>query len=137
VHLSKKKTEQPTKKRLGTKELGQRGEEIASALLKEKGITPVFHNWKCSFGEIDIIAKENDELVFVEVKTRYHTAFSEKHLLDAVSHKKKKKLQSLAQIFMKRYYPNNNKQKYRIDIVGLLLHSDNSLKEMRHLKGAL
>lgn len=50
--------------------LGKLGEDLASRYLLDKGIVILERNWKCSCGEADIIADEQGELVFIEVKTR-------------------------------------------------------------------
>ncbi len=50
--------------------LGKRGEELAVAQLKKLKFKILERNYKCALGEIDIIARERDTLVFVEVKTR-------------------------------------------------------------------
>lgn len=52
------------------KERGKQGEEIAAQYLKEKGYQILERNFYAKRGEIDIIAKEKQEIVFVEVKTR-------------------------------------------------------------------
>ena len=51
-------------------ELGRWGEDEAERYLKRKGYTIVGRNFRCRYGEIDIIALEGTELVFIEVKTR-------------------------------------------------------------------
>lgn len=51
-------------------ELGSKGEEIALKMLSNKGYTIIEKNWRFDKDEIDIIAKDGDELVIVEVKTR-------------------------------------------------------------------
>lgn len=53
----------------------QMGEDKACAFLKQKGFSIVARNWHCAFGEIDIIAKQKELLVFVEVKYRKSSAF--------------------------------------------------------------
>lgn len=58
-------------------ELGKRGEAIARKFLEKKGFTIVETNWRHEKDEIDIIAKEKDELVIVEVKTRSTDFFGE------------------------------------------------------------
>jgi len=50
--------------------LGKLGEELASVYLSENGFSIIERNWKCNSGEADIIANEEDTLVFIEVKTR-------------------------------------------------------------------
>ena len=55
--------------------VAQISEDRACAFLKKKGFTIVARNWHCTFGEIDIIAKHKELLVFVEVKYRKSSAF--------------------------------------------------------------
>ncbi|PIY20085.1 YraN family protein [Candidatus Desantisbacteria bacterium CG_4_9_14_3_um_filter_40_11] len=50
--------------------LGQYGEEKAAKYLLKQGVKILEKNYRCGYGEIDIIAKDKDTLVFVEVKTR-------------------------------------------------------------------
>ena len=52
------------------KRLGERGEDAAAAFLERTGITVVERNWRCSAGEIDIVALDGTTVVLVEVKTR-------------------------------------------------------------------
>jgi len=55
--------------------IGRMGEEAATKALKKNGYRIVARNFRCRFGEIDIIAKDGKTLVFVEVKTRASDAF--------------------------------------------------------------
>jgi len=52
------------------RKLGQRGEEIAADYLRQQGYTILAHNWRCPAGEVDIVAREEETLAFVEVRTR-------------------------------------------------------------------
>lgn len=54
---------------------GQAGEKIAVELLRQNGFNILETNFKSKFGEIDIIAKDGDTLVFIEVKTRSSQQF--------------------------------------------------------------
>lgn len=65
-----KHTQQKNKPRLGHLALGERGEEMAAAFLAEKGYQIMHRNVFFRYGEIDIIARDGDEIVFVEVRTR-------------------------------------------------------------------
>ncbi len=51
-------------------ETGRRGEDLATAFLLSKGFSILERNWKSGHKEIDIIAQDGPDLVFVEVKTR-------------------------------------------------------------------
>lgn len=55
---------------LDRKRLGERGEEAAAAFLERAGMTVIERNWRCSAGEIDIVALDDETIVLVEVKTR-------------------------------------------------------------------
>ncbi|MSY98262.1 MAG: YraN family protein, partial [Actinobacteria bacterium] len=55
--------------------LGQYGEEVAARYLSGLGMKVIERNWRCEFGEIDIVASEGIALVVCEVKTRSSEAF--------------------------------------------------------------
>jgi putative endonuclease len=74
--------------------LGRRGEDLAAAFLTEAGYLVVDRNWRCSQGEIDIVAVDGVETVFVEVKTRSSVAFG--HPFDAITAQKLARLRRLA-----------------------------------------
>lgn len=57
------------------KEKGDEGEKIACQYLIAKGFEVVYTNWRYKHCEVDIVAKDADSLVFVEVKMRSYTAF--------------------------------------------------------------
>lgn len=52
-----------------TRQTGQRGEETAAGYLIQRGYTLVARNWRCEAGEIDLIMRQGERLVFVEVKS--------------------------------------------------------------------
>ena len=54
---------------LSTLELGRRGEDAAMHYLERCGFEIIDRNWTCRFGEVDIVAVEDECLVFIEVKT--------------------------------------------------------------------
>lgn len=123
---------------LTTRELGTHGEQIAVNFLKEKHITPLFKNWSCSFGEIDIVCREKDTVVFVEVKTRYDSWFARKHLLETIHKKKQRKLSGLAEIFMKQHYRGKRFPDFRIDVIGILIDKETGkTNAITHLKAAI
>lgn len=75
-------------------ELGQRGERIAERHLVARGLTVLDRNWRCPQGEIDLVLRDGDETVFVEVKTRTSTTFG--HPLEAITVQKLARLRRLA-----------------------------------------
>lgn len=67
-------------------EIGKKGEDMVVSFLRKNGHTILKRNYLCRFGEIDIIAKKDEKLLFVEVKTRKENSFvSAKEAVD--SHK--------------------------------------------------
>lgn len=74
--------------------LGQQGEKLAVARLKELRYKIIERNYRCCLGEIDIIACEKDTLVFVEVKTRSGKAFGSP--IEAVTPYKQRQLSKAA-----------------------------------------
>ena len=75
-------------------DLGRRGEDIAAASIVAAGLTVLDRNWRCPLGEIDIVALDGKETVFIEVKTRSSTAFG--HPLEAITAQKLARLRRLA-----------------------------------------
>lgn len=69
--------------------LGKEGERLAKEFLKKKGYSILQEYYRTPFGEIDIIAKEKDVLVFVEVKTRTDLTFGSP--FEAVNQRKRKR----------------------------------------------
>jgi putative endonuclease len=99
------------------KELGKKGEEIALRFLKKKGYKIIERNYVCKLGEMDIIAREKDTLVFVEVKTRTSMAFGPPQL--AVNSTKQMQLSKVALYFLKEKRLEDIKA--RFDVVAILL----------------
>jgi len=82
--------------------IGAIGEEIAVELLKEKGLVILARNFRCRFGEIDIIARDQKTLVFIEVKTRKSLKWGRAE--EAVNHKKRAKLRCLAAFYLQKKF---------------------------------
>lgn len=74
--------------------LGRWGETVAAAYLREKGYTIVEMGFTCRFGEIDVIARQGSQVVFVEVKLR--AGESAARAADAVGQRKQRRLLSAA-----------------------------------------
>lgn len=123
---------------LSTQALGIHGEDVACKYLEEKGYVLLFKNWICDFGEIDIIAREKETLVFIEVKTRYDSVFSRKHLFDAIHYRKQRKLSALVQIFIKKYYHSKKVPDFRVDAIGILLNKkENHVSLLKHIRAVI
>jgi putative endonuclease len=80
-------------------ELGAHGEDLAAAYLEKHGYTILKRNYKTRLGEIDIVAREEETLCFVEVKMRTNPL--EESLLEAITPKKQRKLSQIALCYLK------------------------------------
>ncbi len=107
---------------------GEKGELIAKRFLEEKNYTIVKSNYRCTSGEIDIIAKDGEYLVFVEVKYRTNKKFGMP--VEAIDRKKQEKIRVVAGHYLSE---NNIKSKVRIDVIGIL--NTNEL-EINHIENA-
>lgn len=83
------------------RELGRRGEEAAVRFLHRHGYDIVARNWECGFGEADIIARDSNALVFVEVKTRSNC--SKGLPAEAVDAGKQSRYEKIALSFLSRH----------------------------------
>jgi putative endonuclease len=93
--------------------LGAWGEEQAARFLQEKGLRIIERGFLTRWGEIDLIARDKDTVVFVEVKSR--TRASQPSAADAISPAKQKKLIKAALIYMKKHRLEN--AALRFDVV--------------------
>lgn len=96
--------------------LGRRGEDLAAAAMTETGAVVIDRNWRCGQGEIDIVARDGDETVFVEVKTRSSVAFG--HPLEAITAQKLARLRRLAAAWCEAHPGNHSR--IRIDAIAVI-----------------
>ena len=94
---------------------GKWGEDLAVAYLEKKGYTIVERNWKSGRRDIDIIALDDDVVVFVEVKTRRNRLYGEPE--DAVDYHKLQNLQQAISHYVKF---RNIRQDIRFDIISVV-----------------
>ena len=80
--------------------LGQAGEALAERHLKKMGYRIIARNYRNQLGEIDLIARDNGTLVFVEVKTRRSDKYGGPRF--AITHQKQKKLSITALSYLKQ-----------------------------------
>lgn len=79
-------------------ELGRRGEDLAAEWLQAHGLRVLARNWRCSEGELDIVATDNERLVVCEVKTRSGERFGTP--FEAVTQGKRRKLRRLGMLYL-------------------------------------
>ncbi len=109
---------------------GKAGEDLAAKFLEQKGLKVLERNYRFERGEIDLIAEEGDELVFVEVKTRRSTKFGTPE--DAVTEKKQEQVHTVADGYLFEHDVNN--RPCRFDVVAI--EFKNGKTEIRHIQNA-
>ena len=110
-------------------ELGKWGEDCAADYLQCRGYTIVARDWKSGHRDIDIIAMDDETIVFVEVKTRRNRVFMEPET--AVDYHKRRNLQCAINHYVKYYHVN---QDIRFDILTVVGTPDGTAPEIDHLK---
>ena len=111
---------------MNNKELWVKGEAGAKDLLVKKGYTILATNYKTKVGEIDIIAMDGEELVFIEVKARTSAAFG--NPIEAVTPYKVRKIVAVAQQFI--LWKKMQDRCVRFDVIecleGVFRHTENA-----------
>ena len=100
---------------LERKQLGAKGEEIAVRYLKSRGYRIVERNYRIRLGEIDIIAEQGNDLVFIEIKTRSDTLFGSP--FESITAQKQKQLSKVALEYISKQGCHNRPS--RFDVVGI------------------
>ena len=113
-------------------EIGALGERLAADHLIGLGLRIVARNWRCRYGELDLIAVDAaaDTVVFVEVKTRTGDGFG--GLAQAVTAQKVRRLRRLAGIWLAAQ--NQRWAAVRIDVIGVRIGRQRT-PELIHLQG--
>jgi putative endonuclease len=114
------------------RKLGRRGEELAAARLEERGYVVRERNWRCSVGEIDIVAEHGDCLAFVEVRTRRGRKYGTPE--ESVTPAKQAKLVELAQTYLQEHRWDGD---WRIDVVAVEMTSGGKLLRVELIKNAV
>lgn len=97
-------------------ELGRRGEEFAARHLAERGYVILDRNWRIREGELDIVARDGDALVVVEVKTRSSTRYGLP--IEAIDRDKAFRLRRLALAWAREH--RVRAKRIRIDAIGIV-----------------
>lgn len=123
--------------------LGQKGEELAARLLTEAGLEIVARNWRCAYGELDLVAHDTAPdfinagkvvtwLVAVEVRIRRGVRFGT--ALASVTPTKQAKVRVVAEAYVQAVAWQGP---WRIDVVAIQLDGQGRLIEQVHLRHAV
>jgi putative endonuclease len=105
---------------------GLAAETMAATFLTERGLTLIARNYHCRFGEIDLVMKEGNVLIFVEVRLRSHSTFGS--AASSINYKKQQKLILAAQ----HYLQQNGEQACRFDVIAMPKVNEASIEWIRN-----
>ena len=110
-----------TKQRL---RLGKLGEDLALKKIEELGYRCIVRNYRCSLGEVDLIARDGDTLVFLEIKTRKGKSLG--YAKEAIDGRKRRQLSKVALAYLKAN--ECCEVKSRFDVVAINLNRDDEVE---------
>lgn len=110
--------------------VGDYGEQVACRHLEEQGYVLVDRNWRCDQGELDIVAMDQDTLVFCEVKTRRSGRYGSP--VEAVVPAKAARLRRLALRWLREH--DLHRRQIRIDVLGVRVQRSGAA-QIEHLRG--
>jgi putative endonuclease len=114
-------------------EVGALGEKLAADLLRGRGYEIVETNFRCRQGEIDLIARQGECLVFVEVRTKRGRSFGSPE--ESVTPAKKEKLIALAETYVQSL--DRTPPSWRIDVVAVELAENGRVRRLDHIENAV
>lgn len=114
---------------------GAAGEEAASQYLRRQGYDIIARNWRCRYGEIDVIAQHADTIVFVEVRSRTaRTMHAFGAPLESITAKKQMTVRRCAQAYLQR--SGQPAGRIRFDCVGVVLDNAGTAVDLSHIVDA-
>ena len=102
---------------------GKSAESYAADFLKAQGLAIIASNYRGRRGEIDLIARKGEVLIFVEVRLRNHSAFAGG--AESVDQRKQRRITATAALYLHQHY-GANPPPCRFDVVSLASKADNS-----------
>ena len=114
------------------KDIGNYSEKIAERYLESKGYYILDKNFRNKFGEVDIICRKADLIIFVEIKSRYTNSYGSP--LESVTCYKQNKILSTSKYYIYKYKLYNYYIRY--DVIELLLNNNNNSFKINHYKDA-
>ncbi|MBI4435340.1 YraN family protein [Candidatus Uhrbacteria bacterium] len=102
------------------RQFGNRGEELAAEFLQSQGLTVLESQYKKSFGEIDLICQDGEEVVFVEVKSRHTSTFG--YPEDSVTPQKIRHILRVAEGYLQE--SKQTESPWRVDVVAIEFHHE-------------
>jgi putative endonuclease len=115
-----------------TADEGRNAENSARVYLEQQGLQLLTRNFRCKYGEIDLIMQDRDMLVFIEVRLRRNLRYG--GALASITPDKQRKLLTTAEIYLQQHNARNRYAGMRFDVLGLSETGDNT--EFEWIKNA-
>lgn len=112
--------------------LGKKGEEVAANYLKKQGYRILKTNYRCRMGELDIIARKKDTIVFVEVRSRSSKRFGLPQ--ESIGPAKQRKIRAVASYYLQSL--SKPLPKVRFDVLALYFSPNGQFLSLEHFKNA-
>ena len=112
--------------------IGQQGELLAQKYLQHQQYVILQKNFRCKFGELDIIAKDHHIVVFVEVRTKTSTVYGPAY--NSVTPSKQKQVKRVALFYISKYNLVNTQ--FRFDVIGITLDPQTGHHHLEHIQNA-
>jgi len=113
--------------------IGKFGQDLSAEFLQKRGCQIIDHNFYTRLGEIDLIARDKNQLVFVEVKTRLGHNFGLPE--EALNSDKAKKMKEAASEYLMQN--NINSDNYRFDLIAVEINKRDKKAQIRHYKNVI
>jgi len=115
------------------KTTGVRGEQLAQDYLNKHGYRIIETNIRTRYNEIDIVARQKDTLVFVEVRTKTSSNFGSPE--ESITPTKERHLAAAAYYYLQHH--KNMPKSWRIDFIAVELDGDGNLMRINHIESAI
>jgi putative endonuclease len=113
--------------------LGRKAEDAAAEYLRQQGYRLKERNYRCSLGEIDLIAEDGEALVFVEVRSRSSAEFGWPQ--ETVNWVKQRKLRKVAAYYL-HCHQELQQRPCRFDVIGVLFTQQQTITKLELIKDA-
>lgn len=114
--------------------LGDFGESAVAAYLVRQGYTILARKWRCTVGEIDLIACQGDQVIFVEVRTR--RGLAQGCAEESITPAKRNRLIQLAYTYLDAQHLDENSA-WRIDVVAVQVDAAGRIASLTHIPHAV
>jgi putative endonuclease len=99
-------------------DLGKLGEDLAVKKIKQLGYQYITRNYRCALGEIDLIARDGDCLVFLEIKTRKGRPIG--YSKEAIDHRKRRQISKVALTYMKAHHCVDIRSRFDVIAISIM-----------------